>query len=120
MSTQQAKAFLDQYFHAINSHDYHAYIALLAPGEPAPSPSQFHREYGSTTDTGENLSGTSTGADGEVVAHVTFTSHQDPSQSPTGTSCDTWDVSLYLVADSGSYQIGKPPPGYRAGYKACS
>lgn len=119
-AAQRITAFLDQYFDAINSHDYGAYTALLAPDEQAPSPSQFDSGYGSTTDTDETLRAISAGPDGEVVAHVTLTSHQDPSQSPTGTSCDTWAVSLYLVPDSGSYLIGKPPSSYRAGYKACS
>jgi hypothetical protein len=119
-AAQRITAFLGRYFHAVNSHDYHAYTALLARDEQSPSPSQFDRGYGSTTDTDETLHAISAGPDGEVVAHVTFTSHQDPSQSPTGTNCDTWAVSLYLMPDSGSYLIGKPPSSYRAGYKACS
>jgi hypothetical protein len=113
-------AFLDQYFSTIDSHDYLGYTALLAPDEQAPSSSQFDSGYGSTSDSNETLSGISAGPNGEVVAQVTFTSHQDPSASPTGTSCDTWAIRLYLEPASGSYLIGPPPSGYHAGYKACS
>ena len=109
-----------KYFDDINAHNYSAYAALLAPGMQAPSSSQFASGYGSTSDTDESLRGLSAGSGGEVVARVTFTSHQEPAESPTGTNCDRWAISLYLVPESGGYQIGKPASGYHASYAYCS
>jgi hypothetical protein len=56
---------------------------------------------------------------GLVSAAVTFTSHQLPSASPTGTSCTNWTIVLYLRQQSGRYLIGPAPPGYHAQYQAC-
>lgn len=112
--------FLEQYFNAVNSHDYRAYLALFTPDMRPSGASEFDSGDGSTTDTDEVLSGISAGPGGEVVAHLTFTSHQNPSQSPNRASCDTWDINLYLIPDSGSYLIDKPPSSYHARYKTCT
>lgn len=121
-AAEDISQFFYQYFSAVNSHDYSDYIALFAPGVQVPSSSQFDSGYGSTTDSGEVLAGISD-ADpgGDVVAHLTFTSHQDPSQSPNRANCDKWDVNFYLFLNlNDNYLIDTPPSGYHARYTACS
>lgn len=112
-------AFLDKYFSAINAHDYQAYTALLGPQTQVPDQSQFDSGYGSTTDSSETLRGISSAAGGDSAAQVTFTSHQDATESPTNTTCTKWSVSIYLTPQSGSYLLDKPPSSYLANYSAC-
>jgi hypothetical protein len=116
---QNIAAFLDQYFSAINAHDYQLYVALLGPQMQAPDQSQFDSGYGSTKDSGETLTGISAGDNGDSVAQVTFTSHQNAAESPTGTTCTQWRVSLYLTSNGESYLIDQPPASYHAGYSVC-
>jgi hypothetical protein len=116
----QVAAFLVQYFGAINRHDYAAYIALESPQEAKGlTPAQFQDGYGSTADSGETLQDVSVDANGEYLARVTFTSKQDPAQSVTGTACTKWGISLYLIPNGGSFQIGTPPSSYHAAYAPC-
>jgi hypothetical protein len=56
---------------------------------------------------------------GGLKATVTFTSHQDPAQSPDHSSCIDWGITLFLHRAGATYLIGMPPPGYRAGLQAC-
>lgn len=112
-------AFLSNYFDAINNHDYNAYNALLGSGMTALSSSDFDNGYGTTTDSGETLTGIAKRPGGEVVASVSFTSNQDPSQSPDQSACDKWKVRLYLMPNSGGYLEVKPPSGYKAQYTSC-
>jgi hypothetical protein len=113
--------FIGTYFSAIGSRDYAAYMSLFtARDRPALTPSQFASNYQTTTDSGETLAGLSDLADGDVLAEVTFTSHQAAAESATGTqSCTDWTVSFYLVPTGGSYLIDQPPAGYHAVYAAC-
>jgi hypothetical protein len=115
----QIAAFLARYFAAINEHDYQAYVGLRSPQLPPITVSQFASGYGSTTDSDEVLVGVSSGANGDSVAHVTFTSRQEAAASATNSSCTAWNVSLYLVPDSGNYLIGSPPASYRAVSTVC-
>jgi hypothetical protein len=114
-------AFLNQYFTAINNHDYQAYTSLLSPqAEQGLTQEQFDNGYGSTVDSAEILLGISTAANGDLVASVTFTSHQNPAESPDGDeSCTNWNISLFLEQDGGGYLIDEPPPSYHASYQAC-
>lgn len=113
-------AFLDQYFTAINRHDYAAYIALESPQERGGlTPGQFQNGYGSTADSGETLQDISVDGNGDYVARVTFTSRQRPAQSVTGTACTQWDISLYLLPNGASFLIDKPPSSYHAIYASC-
>lgn len=112
-------ALVDDYFSSINNHDYQAYTALRSPQAQTISQSQFVNGYGSTTDDGETLRTISSADNGDVVAGVTFTSHQDPSQSANNNACTAWTISLYLVPDNGSYLIDNPPSGYHAKDSAC-
>jgi hypothetical protein len=116
----QITAFLDRYFAAINAHDYQAYVALLSPQAQGITQSQFDSGYGSTTDTDETLSEVSVAANGDYVARVVFTSHQSASESPTSTTCNVWNISLYLMPNAGGYLIDTPPSSYHAGIAVCS
>jgi hypothetical protein len=112
-------AFLDDYFDAINTHDFEAYVALRSPQAQDITQAQFDAGYGSTTDTGETLRGISSAANGNLVADVTFISHQSAAESASDSACTAWIVSLYLVPNGDGYLIGNPPSSYHAGYTAC-
>ncbi len=115
----QVTAFLNSYFTAINAHDYQAYDSLLDQQlQPYPQ-SSFDAGYGSTTDSDETLTSiTGTGSGGEA-ASVTFTSHQQPAESPDNSSCDQWSITLFLVPNGNGYLDGKAPSTYHASYQAC-
>jgi hypothetical protein len=112
-------AFVWRYFDAINRHDYPAYAALLGPPMQGMTSAQFDAGYSSTADSGELLQNVSAAPGGDYVAEVTFTSHQDPGQSITGTRCTQWDISLYLLPDGASFLLDKTPASYHAAYTAC-
>ena len=114
-------AFLDRYFTAINTHDYQSYISLLSPQfRQGLTAKQFRSGYKSATESAETLVNITTGANGDLVAAMAFTSHQDPADSVDGKqSCTNWNISLFLERGSGGYLIDQPPPGYHASYSAC-
>lgn len=114
----QVAAFLDSYFEAINSLNYSLYVSLYEPSLRL-TQGNFDQGYQTTHDSGAVLTGLSSTADG-LAASISFTSHQNPADSATGTSCTTWDITLYLQTSGSSYLIGKPPPGYHAQDQACS
>jgi hypothetical protein len=116
-SAPQVATFLAAYFQAINTRDYNAYLALFEPGL-RPTYQQFQNGYGSTSDSDATLSSIVATATG-VAAEVTFTSHQLPAGSPTGTSCTAWDITLYLQPQGRAYWIVPAPAGYHARYEAC-
>jgi hypothetical protein len=113
-------AFLIRYFSAINDHDYQAFVSLLDAQESASwTPARFAAEFGTTQDSGITLTGIADRGGGSAAASVTFTSHQAPSDSPDGSSCDLWSIALYLLPADSSYVIEDPPPGYSARVVAC-
>ena len=113
--------FLNRYFAAINSHDYQSYAALLdAQMRQDLTAAEFNSGYQSTTDSGETLVSTSTAADGDTVAAVTFTSHQNPADSINHQeSCTNWQITLFLENGGTGYLIGPAPAGYHASSAAC-
>jgi hypothetical protein len=113
--------FLNQYFTAINNHDYQSYISLLSSQDgQGLTQERFDSGYGSTVDSAETLLGISTAANGDLVASVTFTSHQNPADSPDQQeSCTDWNISLFLEQDAGGYLVEEPPSSYHASYQAC-
>jgi hypothetical protein len=116
----QVIALLDRYFSAINRHDYAAYAGLLDPQLLLrTSASAFYSGDGSTTDSGATLTGLSGLNAGGVAAAVTFTSRQQPADSPDHSACDDWSITLYLVPQGTGYLIGLPPAGYQASYTSC-
>ncbi|MGH3254807.1 MAG: hypothetical protein ACRDOU_05255 [Streptosporangiaceae bacterium] len=117
---RQVIALLDRYFSAINQHDYAAYAQLLDPQALQRSPaSVFYAGDGSTTDSGETLTGLAGMSSGGEAAAVTFTSHQQPADSPDHSDCDAWSITLYLVPQGADYLIGLPPAGYQGGFTSC-
>jgi hypothetical protein len=116
----QVIVLLDRYFSAINQHDYAAYAQLLDPQALERSPaSAFSVGDGSTTDSGETLTRLAGMSSGGWAAAVTFTSHQEPWDSPDQSACDAWSITLYLVPQGAGYLIGTPPAGYQASYTSC-
>jgi hypothetical protein len=116
----QVTALLDRYFSAINQHDYAAYAQLLDPQALQRSPaSAFSAGDGSTADSGETLTGLAGMSSGGMAAAVTFTSHQQPADSPDHSDCDAWSITLYLVPEGAGYLIGLPPSGYQGSFTSC-
>jgi hypothetical protein len=116
----QVQALLDNYFAAINAHNYQAFNRLLDTRlRQLDPPSTFASGYATTQDSAEELTAISAAGPGELAASVTFTSHQSPANSPDESSCDNWRITLYLLPNGGSYLIGTAPPGYRASYQNC-
>jgi hypothetical protein len=116
----QVDGFLVSYFTAINSRDYQQYARLLIPARRAQlTAAAFARGYGTTTDTGASLVGTSRTGRG-VAATVTFTSEQRAAPGADVTGCTYWDITLYLQRQGGALLIGNPPAGYHAYHRSCS
>jgi hypothetical protein len=116
-------SFLTSYFTAINDHDFTAYQQLFSqPLRADLSAPSFSAGYGTTTDSAITLGGIGAIGSGELVAQVTFVSHQQAAASPTNSACTAWSVSLYLIEQGGggSYLLQQPPTGYQASYSACS
>jgi hypothetical protein len=115
-----AEAFVDHYFTAINNHDFRQYLRLLNPmsrrNETAAS---FYAGYRTTNDSNATITAISAVGDGRMGITVTFTSHQRPSDGPTGTACINWNITLYLQNYSGRYLLGPAPVGYEAIFNAC-
>ena len=116
-SAPQVATFLETYFQAINTRDYSLYSSLYEPAL-RPTLQQFQNGYRSTHDSGAVLTDLSPTAIG-LAATVSFTSHQQPADSATGTSCTSWNITLYLEPLGSTYQIVHPPDGYHAQYQAC-
>jgi hypothetical protein len=114
-------AFLGQYFSTINSRDYQTYMSLRSPqAQQGLTAQQFAKGFASTSDSAETLTGLSTASNGDTVAAVTFTSHQNPADSvDQAEACTNWDISLFLQPDGTSYLIDLPPSGYQASHSAC-
>jgi hypothetical protein len=118
-ATAAVTALLGRYFTAINSRDYAAYESLLdGQMRQRVSASRFASGYATTKDSAATVTGISGTAD-RLAAAVTFTSHQQPADSPSGSSCTAWAITLYLVRSGGGYLIGTPAPGYQASYRSC-
>jgi hypothetical protein len=121
-SAPQVVNLLTKYFTAINSHDYPAYLRLLDPQmQRIETGQRFSTGFRSTTDSGAKLTGLSTAPDGRLAAVVRFTSHQSPADSPDGSACTRWTITLYLTSGDGDggYLIGMPPAGYQASHQTC-
>jgi hypothetical protein len=114
-------SFLASYFTAINDHNFADYLQLFGvPLRAQLSAATFSAGYGTTTDSAIRLTSIGVIGSGELVAQVSFVSHQQPSASPTDSACTAWVIALYLLPQSGSYQLQQPPAGYQPSYSACS
>jgi hypothetical protein len=117
----QVLSWVESYFTAINAHDYHAYVSLLGSHLAADvTPDSFANGFGSTRDSAATLTGISDEGNGYEAATVSFTSHQNPSQSVNGQdSCDLWTITLYLEPDGSGYLQVPSPAGYSSSHQAC-
>ena len=109
---------LVRYFAAVNHRRYQAYASLFARRRQL-TPRDFAWGYRTSHDSNAVLVGIAA-LKGGLKATVTFTSQQDPAQSPDHSSCIDWRITLSLYRTGAAYLIGMPPPGYRAGLRACS
>ena len=109
---------LVRYFAAVNHRRYQAYASLFAQRRQL-TPRGFAWGYRTSHDSNAVLVGIAA-LKGGLKATVTFTSYQDPAQSPDHSSCIDWRITLFLQRTGATYLIGMPPPGYRPGLQACS
>jgi hypothetical protein len=117
---QAVLTFLTNYFTAINTHNYSQYSSLLdAQRRAALTQAQFTSGYQSVKDSSPTLTSLAPASSGMIAAAVSFTSHQPASDSPTSSTCTSWNITLYLESQGGSYVIGTPPSSYHAAYSAC-
>ncbi len=113
--------FLTRYFAAINAHDYRAYRRLFSPAtRGALSQAAFIAGYGTTRDSAASLRAIRVTGPGQLAAMVSFTSHQQPGQSLSQSSCTVWHISLYLTRTASGYLLQAPPAGYQASFRACA
>jgi hypothetical protein len=119
---QAVAALLKTYFAAINSHNYGTYSALFVP-DIRESVQNFNAGYLSTVDSRATLVGLSSTGPQELAATVTFTSHQNPADSPNNATCDKWNVVLSLsstgTGTGTTYLIDRSPAGYTPSVQAC-
>jgi hypothetical protein len=116
----QVKAYLGRYFTAINNHNYQQFQPLLGTDMRKDEPAtRFYPGYQSTTDSAAVLTSISDIGPGLITAAVTFTSHQLPADTPSGTACTNWSITLYLSQHGRRYLLEPPPPGYHAVYQPC-
>jgi hypothetical protein len=115
---RQVLGLLVRYFAAVNQRRYQAYASLFAQRRQL-TPRNFAWGYQTSHDSNAVLVGIAA-LKGGLEATVTFTSDQDPAQSPDHSSCIDWRITLLLHRTGATYLIGMPPPGYRAGLQACS
>ena len=108
---------LVRYFAAVNHRRYQAYASLFAQRRQL-TPRGFAWGYRTSHDSNAVLVGIAA-LKGGLKATVTFTSYQDPAQSPDHSSCIDWRITLFLQRTGATYLIGMPPPGYRPGLQAC-
>jgi hypothetical protein len=114
-------ALLNRYFSAINKHAYRAYEKLFSLAlRSGLSARTFDLGYGSSSDSAELVRTITVTGAGQVEAIVTFTSHQQPADSPTQSSCTAWRMSLYLIRHGPVYLLAAPPDGYQPSYRGCS
>jgi hypothetical protein len=119
-AAQRAAALLKAYFGSINSHDYGAYSLLFIP-EIRQSAEHFNAGYRSTTDSGATLVGLTSAGAQDLAATVTFTSRQNPADSPDHATCDKWNVVLTLssTGTGTGYLIARSPAGYLPTVHSC-
>ena len=105
----------------INARDYQSYFSMLSPQvQQGMTQAQFENGYRSTADSNETLVGISAASDGDLAAEVTFTSHQNPADSPDQSeSCTDWDITLFLTQSGSGYVIDPAPSDYHASYQPC-
>ncbi len=114
----QLETTFTHYFDGINTRSYAEYASSLdATMQADNSQSSFDSGYATTTDSGERISSI-TGSGANLTAVVTFTSMQAASDSPDGSACNHYTLTLPLVQQGSGYVIATPPSGYAA-YSDC-
>ena len=118
---QPIATLLDNYFSAINSRNYPAYRSLLVPRlRHSFTRQKFASGYRSTADSHEKLLSIFPAGDGDTVAAIAFTSHQNPIDSPNGLqACTRWHISIFLRPAGTGFLIDQAPAGYHAAYSRC-
>jgi hypothetical protein len=110
--------FLENWFKAINQHDYNAYVRLESPQYNMNS-AAFSSGYSSTTESAAALEEISDLGHGGEAAKVSFTAHQSPAQSVDGSACNRWSITFYLSPVGKNYLEQPAPPNYLPTYQDC-
>lgn len=98
---------LQTHFDAINFHRYDTWKTTVVAAKQAELPEEkWNREYASTRDSDIVLHRIEPGADDSLRVLLTFTSRQDPENSPNKQSpCLRWRVVYPLVHESGGMRL---------------
>jgi hypothetical protein len=117
------------FFVAINERRFTDAYAVYSPTEQdrVGSLDSWAAGYRSTTDKHVTIRSVDRSGSGQVLAHVTFRSRQDPADAPDGRStCLDWSILYNLVpanAAPTAYLIDSthhdPPPGQDKAYRPC-
>jgi hypothetical protein len=114
----QVETTFTHYFGGINAHDYAEYASSLDSAMQAANPkSTFDSGYSTTTDSNTTINSIA-GSGSNLTAVVTFKSMQAASDSPDGSTCNDYTLTLPLVQQGSGYLIATPPSGY-ASYSDC-
>lgn len=90
------------YFGGINSHrNWEQVYGTFSTGTRMGGGASFQTDVSTTTDSNLAITSVTPQSDGSVVAHVTFTSQQDPAHGPNNDACDNWSLDYTLVSEPG-------------------
>lgn len=110
---------LTAYFTAVNQRDYNQYRAQHTRAvRNKMTRSEFTTGFRSTEDSQIMLLNLTPADDGRLIALVSFVSHQNAADGPSGQTCTSWTVGKFLETEGNALRIGKAPFGY-SNYEAC-
>lgn len=109
---------LTQYFTAINTRDYDAWLATLSRRHRTSDRPTFLANYASTVDDDILVVAITTRPDGVLMVAATFRSRQDPLHAPADlpAGCLRWRIGYPLVRENGELRIpvlGKANSSYQ-------
>jgi len=116
----RVRAVMSTYFADIDAADYPGAWALLTPGlqQRQGSERQFAASLSTTNDTDVRMS-VLTQTTTIARLYVSFTSHQAPSDGPSGGSCDRWRLTYTLEPIAGRWLLAQTSSAGGSGYVSC-
>jgi hypothetical protein len=111
---------LTTYFESIDSGQYQAGYAVLAPSEQATiSEAKFAADDSTTQDTAVTITAAQPAGAGAETVTVSFTSHQAAQEGPNGDTCDMWDLNYALEQVNGAWLITGTSQAGATPYTSC-
>jgi hypothetical protein len=109
------------YFNAVNNHDYDTAWAQYTPQEQTRlgSEQQYVQGEATTHVTNMTVQEIVSQSGGVDLATITFTSTQDPANSPDGQACDNWSLVYTMVHAGSSWFIDRAVSVNGVAYRPC-